>query len=99
MSGSTKATTYSLSLISNKEDGVQIESGYERKLINFHLDTKANHRAWLDINAGYPPLDCEPGLRRDLAPAQHGAVFALQYALAHENQTGPHNSLRTGFLH
>lgn len=44
MSGSTKATTYSLSLINNKEDGIQIESDYEHKLVNFRLDTKASDR-------------------------------------------------------
>lgn len=53
MSGGTKATTYSLSLTSNKEDGIQIGSSYERKLVNFRLDTKASDRLRLGINVHF----------------------------------------------
>ena len=53
VSGGNKATTYALSLTSNKEDGIQIGSGYERKLINFRLDTKATDRLRLGVNVRY----------------------------------------------
>ena len=53
VSGGTKATTYSLSLTSNKEDGIQIGSSYERKLVNFRLDTKATDRLRLGVNVRF----------------------------------------------
>jgi TonB-linked SusC/RagA family outer membrane protein len=53
VSGGGKATTYSLSLTSNKEDGIQIGSSYERKLINFRLDTKASERLRLGFNVRF----------------------------------------------
>ena len=53
MSDDTKATTYSLSLTSNKEDCIQIGSSYERKLVNFCLNTKASDRMRLGINVHF----------------------------------------------
>ena len=53
MSSDTKATTYSLSLNSNKEDGIQIGPNYERKPVNFCLDTKASDRLRLGINVDF----------------------------------------------
>ncbi|HEX8504523.1 MAG TPA: TonB-dependent receptor [Hymenobacter sp.] len=53
VSGGTKATTYSLSLTSNKEDGIQLGSGYNRKLVNFRLDTKASDRLRLGVNVRF----------------------------------------------
>ncbi|WP_230471232.1 SusC/RagA family TonB-linked outer membrane protein [Hymenobacter jejuensis] len=53
VSGGSKATTYSLSLTSNKEDGIQIGSSYKRKLVNFRLDTKASDRLRLGVNVRY----------------------------------------------
>jgi TonB-linked SusC/RagA family outer membrane protein len=53
VSGGGKATTYSLSLTSNKEDGIQLGSSYERKLVNFRLDTKASDRLRLGFNVRF----------------------------------------------
>ncbi|MGI4969603.1 MAG: SusC/RagA family TonB-linked outer membrane protein, partial [Janthinobacterium lividum] len=53
VSGGNKATTYSLSLTSNKEDGIQLGSSYDRKLVNFRLDTKATDRLRLGFNARF----------------------------------------------
>ena len=53
VSGGGKATTYSLSLTSNKEDGIQLGSSYDRKLVNFRLDTKATDRLRLGVNVRF----------------------------------------------
>ena len=44
ISGGSKTTNYNLSLTSNKEDGVLLESGFDRKLVNFKLDHTANDK-------------------------------------------------------
>jgi TonB-linked SusC/RagA family outer membrane protein len=43
INGGSQNTNYNLSLTYNKEDGVQIASAFDRKLINFKLDHKANN--------------------------------------------------------
>ncbi|MCC3154818.1 TonB-dependent receptor [Hymenobacter sp. BT770] len=53
VNGGNKATTYALSLTSNKEDGIQLGSSYERKLVNFRLDTKATDRLRLGVNVRF----------------------------------------------
>ncbi len=53
VSGGNKATTYALSLTSNKEDGIQLGSSYDRKLVNFRLDTKATDRLRLGVNVRF----------------------------------------------
>ncbi|TGE25836.1 TonB-dependent receptor [Hymenobacter aquaticus] len=44
LSGGGKGSTFSLSLTRNQEDGIQIESGFTRNLINFRFDHKANDK-------------------------------------------------------
>jgi TonB-dependent starch-binding outer membrane protein SusC len=44
LNGGNAATTYNLSLNSNKEDGIQINSGFDRKTVNFKLDHKASEK-------------------------------------------------------
>ena len=53
ISGGTKATTFNLSLTRNLEDGIQIGSNYDRKLVNFRIDTKASDRFRLGFNARF----------------------------------------------
>jgi TonB-linked SusC/RagA family outer membrane protein len=53
ISGGTKQTTFNLSLTRNLEDGIQIGSNYDRKLINFRIDTKASDRFRLGFNARF----------------------------------------------
>lgn len=53
ISGGTKATTFNLSLTRNLEDGIQLGSGYDRKLVNFRLDTKASDRFRIGFNARF----------------------------------------------
>jgi TonB-linked SusC/RagA family outer membrane protein len=44
INGGSQNTNYNLSLTYNKEDGVQIASAFDRKLITFKLDHKANEK-------------------------------------------------------
>ncbi|MVN75148.1 SusC/RagA family TonB-linked outer membrane protein [Hymenobacter sp. HMF4947] len=53
VSGGNQNTTYALSLTSNKEDGIQLGSNYDRKLVNFRLDTKASEKLHLFFNARF----------------------------------------------
>ncbi|MBN8688848.1 MAG: TonB-dependent receptor [Chitinophagales bacterium] len=53
MSGGNQSTTFNLSLTANKEDGIQIESGFNRKLLNFKLDHKASEKLRVGFTARY----------------------------------------------
>lgn len=53
VSGGNQSTTFNLSLTANKEEGVQIESGFERKLVNFKIDHKLNDKARFGFTARY----------------------------------------------
>ncbi len=44
ISGGTDKTNYNLSLTRNAEDGVQLNSGFERNLVNFKLNHKASDK-------------------------------------------------------
>jgi TonB-linked SusC/RagA family outer membrane protein len=53
MSGGSQNTTYNLSLTSNAEDGILIESGFDRKLVNFKLEHKATDKLKIGFTARY----------------------------------------------
>ena len=53
VSGGNQATTFNLSLTTNKEEGVQIESGFERKLVNFKIDHRASDKLRIGFTARY----------------------------------------------
>lgn len=53
VSGGNQATTFNLSLTANKEEGIQIESGFDRKLINFKIDHKASDKLRIGFSARY----------------------------------------------
>ena len=53
MNGGTAATNFNLSLTANKEDGVLLESGLDRKIANFKLDHKISDRVKVGINMRY----------------------------------------------
>ncbi len=44
VSGGTDKTNYNLSLTRNSEDGVQINSGFERNMVNFKINHKASDK-------------------------------------------------------
>ena len=50
VSGGGKGTVYSLSLTSNREQGIQLASDFDRKLLNFRLDNKATDKLRLGFN-------------------------------------------------
>jgi len=39
LSGGNQSTSFNLSLTANREDGVQLESGFDRNLVNFKLES------------------------------------------------------------
>jgi TonB-linked SusC/RagA family outer membrane protein len=57
VSGGTAATNFSLSLTSNKEDGIQLETGYNRNLVNFKLDHRISDKVRFGVNARYLDQD------------------------------------------
>jgi TonB-linked SusC/RagA family outer membrane protein len=50
VTGGGKGTTFSLSLTSNREDGIQLNSDYDRKLLNFRFDHKASDKLRIGFN-------------------------------------------------
>lgn len=53
VSGGNQTTTFNLSLTANNEEGVQIESGFNRKLVNFRIDHKASDKLKVGFTARY----------------------------------------------
>lgn len=53
VNGGSESTTYNLSLTSNREDGILLESGFDRKLVNFKLEHKASDKLRIGFNARY----------------------------------------------
>jgi len=52
-SGGNQSTTFNLSLTANKEEGIQIESGFDRKLVSFKIDHKATEKLRIGFSARY----------------------------------------------
>ncbi|HNU89623.1 MAG TPA: SusC/RagA family TonB-linked outer membrane protein, partial [Ferruginibacter sp.] len=52
-SGGNQTTTFNLSLTANQEEGVQIESGFKRKLVNFKIDHRATDKLRIGFTARY----------------------------------------------
>ncbi|RDB07040.1 SusC/RagA family TonB-linked outer membrane protein [Runella aurantiaca] len=53
VNGGNAATNYNLSLTANKEDGVLLESGFDRYLATFKMDHKASEKLRLGFNVRY----------------------------------------------
>jgi len=53
VNGGSQSTTFNLSLTANKEDGIQLESGFDRYLVNFKLDHKASDKLRIGMTARY----------------------------------------------
>lgn len=53
VNGGSQSTTFNLSLTANKEDGVQLESGFDRYLVNFKLDHRASDKLRIGMTARY----------------------------------------------
>jgi TonB-linked SusC/RagA family outer membrane protein len=53
VNGGSQTTTFNLSLTANKEEGVQLESGFDRKLANFKLDHRLSDRVRIGFTTRY----------------------------------------------
>jgi TonB-linked SusC/RagA family outer membrane protein len=53
VNGGNQATTFNLSLTANREDGIQLESGFNRNLVNFKLDHKVSDKVKVGMTARY----------------------------------------------
>lgn len=53
VSGGSQGTTFNLSLTSNAEEGILLESGFDRKLVNFKLDHRASDKFRIGVTARY----------------------------------------------
>lgn len=53
VSGGERNTTFNLSLTANKEEGILLESGFDRYLANFKIDHKASDKLKIGMTARY----------------------------------------------
>ncbi|HET9278338.1 MAG TPA: SusC/RagA family TonB-linked outer membrane protein, partial [Flavitalea sp.] len=53
VSGGNQNTTFNLSLTANNEDGILLESGFDRKLVNFKFDHKASDKFRIGFSTRY----------------------------------------------
>jgi len=53
LSGGNASTQYNLSLTSNKEDGLMLGSGFDRKLVSFKFDHKFDNKLRVGFNTRY----------------------------------------------
>lgn len=53
VNGGTAATTFNLSVTGNKEEGILLESGFERYIVSFKLDHKINDKARIGFTYRY----------------------------------------------
>jgi len=53
LSGGTAATTFNLGFTANKEDGILLESGYDRYLVSFKLDHKISDKLKIGMTVRY----------------------------------------------
>jgi TonB-dependent starch-binding outer membrane protein SusC len=53
VNGGDRNTTFNLSATANREDGILIESGFDRYLVNFKLDHKVSDKLKVGITARY----------------------------------------------
>ncbi|WP_353138998.1 TonB-dependent receptor [Pseudopedobacter sp.] len=51
--GGTKATQYNLSVTSNNDDGIMLNSGFDRKLVNFRFDNRVSNKLRVGFNVRY----------------------------------------------
>lgn len=53
VNGGNQSTTFNLSLTANREDGILLESGFDRNLVNFKLDHKISDKFKMGMTARY----------------------------------------------
>ncbi|MBY0477458.1 MAG: TonB-dependent receptor [Chitinophagaceae bacterium] len=53
VNGGNLATTYNLSLTANKEEGILLESGFDRYLVNFKMDHKVSDKFKIGMTTRY----------------------------------------------
>ena len=53
VNGGNQATAFNLSLTANREDGLLLESGFDRNLVNFKLDHKISDKFKMGMTARY----------------------------------------------
>ncbi len=53
VNGGNQNTTFNLSVTANREEGLQIESGFDRNIVNFKIDHKATDKLRIGFTARY----------------------------------------------
>jgi TonB-dependent starch-binding outer membrane protein SusC len=53
VNGGNASTTFNLSISANKEEGIQLFSGFDRKTVNFKIDHKASEKLRVGFTARY----------------------------------------------
>ncbi|MFC0773625.1 SusC/RagA family TonB-linked outer membrane protein [Terrimonas alba] len=53
VNGGNQSTSFNLSVTANREEGIQLESGFDRNLVNFKLDHKVSDKVKVGMTARY----------------------------------------------
>ncbi len=53
VNGGNQATTFNLSATANREEGIQLESGFDRNMVNFKLDHKVSDKLKVGMTVRY----------------------------------------------
>ncbi|WP_211092543.1 SusC/RagA family TonB-linked outer membrane protein [Chitinophaga varians] len=80
IAGGTKSTRFNLSYTNNQEEGIMLDAGLKRNLINFKLDHKANDKLRIGLNVRYSDETISgAGSSNEGASAYNGLRHAIKY--------------------
>lgn len=80
IAGGSKTTRFNLSYTNNQEDGIMLNAGLKRNLINFKLDHRANDKLRIGLNVRYSDETISgAGSSNEGASAYNGLRHAIKY--------------------
>ncbi|WP_223151790.1 SusC/RagA family TonB-linked outer membrane protein [Chitinophaga qingshengii] len=80
IAGGTQSTRFNLSYTNNQEEGIMINAGMKRNLLNFKLDHKANTKLRIGLNVRYSDETYNgAGSSNEGASAYNGLRHAIKY--------------------
>jgi TonB-linked SusC/RagA family outer membrane protein len=80
ITGGNNSTKYNLSLSRNEEEGIMLNSGFERTNLNFRFNTKINNRMKIDFNVRLAYTDIDgAGLASSGQSSSSRLKHAIQY--------------------
>ncbi|MBC9913824.1 TonB-dependent receptor [Chitinophaga varians] len=80
IAGGTNSTRFNLSYTNNQEEGIMLDAGLKRNLLNFKLDHKANDKLRIGLNVRYSDETISgAGSSNEGASAYNGLRHAIKY--------------------